>query len=217
MSGNKAVVKKGRCLNIGNCNKANTKEIIEVNIGEDFICPECGGELVEVKPKKSVLPYIVGGVVVVALVVVGLMFGLKGGESPVEDPGEEPEMGISSGSVDSLDVDTSNVAVEASGEDAIKPETEKAGKTSPSSPRMGTLNFDYGTYVGSISGGKANGLGTLTYTKRHRISTSDSQERFAEPGDYVKGDFENNEVKTVKWYGADNKLKGAIFAGSNGL
>ena len=38
--------KKGRCMNIGNCNKANTKEVIEVGLGEDFVCPECGGQLV---------------------------------------------------------------------------------------------------------------------------------------------------------------------------
>ena len=38
--------KKGRCRNLGNCPKANTKEIIEVGIGEDFVCPECGGQLV---------------------------------------------------------------------------------------------------------------------------------------------------------------------------
>lgn len=37
--------KKGRCMNIGNCSKANAKEIIEVGIGEDFICPECGGAI----------------------------------------------------------------------------------------------------------------------------------------------------------------------------
>lgn len=66
--------KKGRCLNIGNCPKANTKEIIEVGIGEDFVCPECGGQLVEVK-ETNVLPYVIGGVVVAALVVAGIVWG----------------------------------------------------------------------------------------------------------------------------------------------
>ena len=62
-------------MNIGNCSKANAKEIIEVGIGEDFICPECGGQLVEVK-KINVLPYIIGGVVV-ALVVAELFGDLR--------------------------------------------------------------------------------------------------------------------------------------------
>ena len=46
-------VLKGQCINFGNCNNANTKEIIEINIGEDFICPECEGTLVEIPGKKT--------------------------------------------------------------------------------------------------------------------------------------------------------------------
>lgn len=79
------------------------------------------------------------------------------------------------------------------------------------------MKFEYGVYVGHIVEGKAQGAGTLTYTKRHRISATDSQGRMAEPGDYVTGDFEDNAVKTVRWYGKDKKMKGAILAGSNGL
>ena len=42
-------IKRGQCINFGICSKANSKEILEVKVGEDFICPECGGSLVEVK------------------------------------------------------------------------------------------------------------------------------------------------------------------------
>ncbi|GAE82796.1 hypothetical protein [Bacteroides reticulotermitis] len=63
MAQNNAMVRKGKCLNIGNCNKANSKEIVDVNIGEDFVCPDCGGDLVEVKAVKSSLGLIIGGIV----------------------------------------------------------------------------------------------------------------------------------------------------------
>lgn len=82
---------------------------------------------------------------------------------------------------------------------------------------QGTLDLGYASYTGSLKNGKANGLGTLTFKQSRRISQRDSKARVAEPGDYVVGTFENNEVVTVKWYGADKKLKGTILAGSNAL
>ena len=35
----------GKCINFGNCTKADNKEIIELEITEDFLCPECNSEL----------------------------------------------------------------------------------------------------------------------------------------------------------------------------
>ena len=34
----------GKCINFGNCTKADNKEIIELEITEDFLCPECNSE-----------------------------------------------------------------------------------------------------------------------------------------------------------------------------
>lgn len=186
MGNQKTLVRKGRCLNIGNynCNKANKHEIIEVNVGEDFVCPECGWELVEVKHRFPVVPIIAGGIVVVLLLV--LLVWKPWSEDLLV--GTKP-----TGTVE----DITPVGPEFTG--------------------TGTLKFEYGVYVGHIVEGKAQGAGTLTYTKRHRISATDSQGRMAEPGDYVTGDFEDNAVKTVRWYGKDKKMKGAILAGSNGL
>ena len=83
-------------MNIGNCNKANTKEVIEVGLGEDFVCPECGGQLVEVPGRGPVWPY-VAGVVGAAVVAAGIYFlpGMMSGEPVAEGPekidGETPE------------------------------------------------------------------------------------------------------------------------------
>lgn len=46
-------VRYGQCNNIGNCPKANAKEIIEIPLGEDFVCPNGCGPLTEVSPDDS--------------------------------------------------------------------------------------------------------------------------------------------------------------------
>ena len=70
MATNNLSVKKGQCINFGNCSKANAREVIEVNLGDDFICPECEGGLIEKPPKDSFPPalkkiLIIAGILVV--------------------------------------------------------------------------------------------------------------------------------------------------------
>lgn len=203
--------KKGRCLNIGNCPKANTKEIIEVGIGEDFVCPECGGQLVEVK-ETNVLPYVIGGVVVAALVVAGIVWGpqainsFKTEEKTVVEPDtvEQVTEAAPEQKVDETTVEYKDIPVETTPVVSVQ-------------NGQGTIDFGYAKYEGSISNGKANGLGKLTYTQSRRISKRDTRNRVAVPGDYIEGSFEDNEPVTVKWYGSDKKLKGAVMIGSNGL
>lgn len=67
MANNIPGMRKGYCINIGNCDKANTKEEITIGIGEEFVCPDCGGTLAEIKKKP--IPIWIWGVV--ALVVLG--------------------------------------------------------------------------------------------------------------------------------------------------
>ena len=206
--------KKGRCLNIGNCPKANTKEIIEVGIGEDFVCPECGVQLVEVK-ETNVLPYVIGGVVVAALVVAGIVWGpqainsFKTEEKTVVEPDtveqvEQVTEAAPEQKVDETTVEYKDIPVETTPVVSVQ-------------NGQGTIDFGYAKYEGSISNGKANGLGKLTYTQSRRISKRDTRNRVAVPGDYIEGSFEDNEPVTVKWYGSDKKLKGAVMIGSNGL
>ena len=63
-------IRTGQCMNIGNCPKANSRETIEINIGEEFICPECRGNLREIKKKP--FPW---WIVIAAVVVAGLGTG----------------------------------------------------------------------------------------------------------------------------------------------
>ena len=46
------IVRKGKCINFGNCAKADNHEIIELSFTEDFVCPECNSDLQEIKTKK---------------------------------------------------------------------------------------------------------------------------------------------------------------------
>ena len=47
----------GKCSNIGNCDNADNKKVIEIFDGQDFICPEpeCQQELIETFIKKKVI------------------------------------------------------------------------------------------------------------------------------------------------------------------
>lgn len=205
-------------MNIGNCNKANTKEVIEVGLGEDFICPECKGQLVEVPGRGPVWPY-VAGVVGAAVVAAGIYFlpGMMSGEPVAEGP-EKIDDGTTVEVVDGVNPEEGTETAGAE-ETTVDYNDVPAPKTPVASVQdgQGTIDFGYAKYEGSISGGKANGLGTLTYTQSRRISKRDTKDRVAAPGDYIEGSFKDNEPVTVKWYGADKKLKGAVMIGSNGL
>ena len=80
-------IKKGICLNVGNCDKANTKENITVQIGEDFICPDCGGELVEIKEPPfppTWLKLVVGGIIVAGIAIAAYFLIFAGKDNPTE-------------------------------------------------------------------------------------------------------------------------------------
>lgn len=123
-------VKYGRCNNIGNCSKANAKEIIEIPLGEDFVCPECGGALSEVvgDPGTKSKMVIIGVAAVVVLGGIGLYLGLSGGGTtakPVEmeqtDPVTPSDDSAEGKEVVEQEAEPSVVAVEA----IVIKETEK--------------------------------------------------------------------------------------------
>lgn len=74
METNNVLVKKGRCINFGNCKIADTKEIVEVNLGDEFMCPECGGMLVEVKRKPKRILLLISGGIFLILLILGSIF-----------------------------------------------------------------------------------------------------------------------------------------------
>ena len=82
-------VQKGRCINFGNCSKANDHEEIEINLGDDFICPECNEDLMVPPPNVGFSPsikwiMIIAGILVVlfAIVYFGYTYFADGEQSP---------------------------------------------------------------------------------------------------------------------------------------
>ncbi len=57
-----------------------------------------------------------------------------------------------------------------------------------------TLTFTYGRYSGDIANGKANGRGKMVYTKRTLISKFDINKKYAEPGQFIIGNWYSNEL-----------------------
>jgi len=66
--------RKGKCINFGNdCPIADHKQVVELTVTEDFVCPECGSNLIEeVKPK----PFPVIPIIIAAVLLVGIGFGV---------------------------------------------------------------------------------------------------------------------------------------------
>lgn len=218
-------VKRGQCINFGNCSKANSKEIIEVKVGEDFVCPQCGGSLVEVKTET--FPWwIVVVAAAVLLLVGGGYYGYRAGwfdaclnKTKVTDTskGKDP---VNTGKEDPQEPET--------------PESETGGTTNPQPAEFsmsealvkghviddgdgkGTISTDNGKYEGDLKDGKASGNGTFRFFKSCLISAKDPQKRMAQTGDYVSGQFQNNQLVQGKWFDKDGNQKGALIIGQTG-
>ncbi len=203
------MTRKGSCINFGNCSKADLKETIEIGVTEDFLCPECDSELTEVAGKSKggkKKPLIIGGAVLALLLAGGgLIFALSGDESEdidyaalaeveqLQPVAEEPEATV--------------VETPAPAPATPEPEAKPAPKSNSG------LELGYATYKGDLKDGKANGMGTMYYNERHLISARDRQERYAEAGDYIVGEFYDGELVQGKLFGEDNVQKQTLILG----
>lgn len=219
MAQNNAMVKKGRCLNFGNCNKANTKEIIDINVGEDFVCPECEGELVEVKVKETPWALIVGGVVAVLVIAVGAFFFFNQ-DGKAETPGGGAGGDITvvdSVSVDTLTQSSTDMDTEQITEvEVVQPVGTEPTET-PKEPTAGgivTKDLGYAVWTGKVKNGKPHDVqGTLTFKTSHIIDSRDDKGRTAGPGDKVIGTFEDGHLTQGKWYKSDGNVESIVLGG----
>ncbi|WP_147377181.1 hypothetical protein [Mangrovibacterium diazotrophicum] len=205
------MTRKGSCINFGNCSKADLKETIELGVTEDFVCPECDSELTEMVGKskggKKKMPLIIGGVaLVLVLAGGGLIYALSGDET---DEFEDLAALASTEQVQQVE-ETPPVAVAE--ESAPVPEASK--QVAPSAPvNNSSLDLGFGTYKGELKDGKANGMGTMYYSERHLISKRDRQERYAEAGDYIVGEFYGGELVQGKLFDSENVQKQTLILG----
>lgn len=168
-------IKYGRCNNIGNCPKANSKEIIEVPLGEDFVCPnpDCGSTLSEVTGgdgggKKKL--FIALAIVLVLGGGIGLYFTVIKDKEPTE------------------------VNVPASGgteteTEVTETETDKTDptKVTPANqqPVNNGISIGWASYKGETYGGKPDGKGILTVTKSYSIDLKDGNKLSVNLGDKI--------------------------------
>jgi hypothetical protein len=275
--------RRGKCINFGNCTKADRKEIIDLDFTEDFVCPECNGDLIEEKappgpPVKLILiiaatVLVLGGgaaaffllkkPAVKEIVLSASQLDLKVDEThtltytvvPENAPAENfvwsssnrniatVSKGVvtakSAGEVQ-ITVSTPDRKISAQcavtvSEQQTPPPPGEDGKGKDGDPGenvasalnkghvedngsgSGTISTPSGKYTGDIKDGKANGNGVFQFFINCRISRHDDNERVAESGDYIVGQFENNEVIQVKWLDKDKNQKGVIIIGSLGI
>ena len=173
------------------------------------------------KPNKNLLFYILGALVLVALLVWLLILRPKPGPTP--EPGKK---------VDSLLVDTTARVPDVRKDTVVTPtpqgnqgntkkdETKQGDTkntdtktTEPKKEEVKNVNAD--TFTGTIKNGYPDGYGTYTFKTSRRIDMHDPEKRVAQKGDYIVGDWNNGHLNYGEWYGANGVKKAFIELGDN--
>lgn len=198
----------GKCLN-DECENCKSKKVIEVPIRKDFVCPDCGKELHECPPPKKksngMLIGIIAAVAVIAIAVV-CYFGFSGSDDSYID--EE----LSATEQTTPAVEEAEAMVEEVEQAVEEPKPAEPQAAVPSSSRSKDLG--YATWKGGLKNGQPHDEnGTMTFKQSHRIDSRDTQERVAEPGDYIIGEYFDGKLVQGVWYDKDNTVKGSIIIG----
>lgn len=227
-------MKYGMCLN-DECQKCKTKEIIQIPMRRDFVCPDCGKELRECPPPKKKSNLIIIAVVIIlfilACIICGIMYSGSEDEKTINHDTIPADTTIAVPVVsDSLETrsDTLVSTTESSDKQisgskviettvtskvtTIRSNTTSRSKSTGNSGRS-TLNLSYGKYVGEVKNGYPHGMGRLTYTKTRQINRHDQKARQASVGDYVIGEFVNGFFVQGKHYNSEGELLGSIIVG----
>lgn len=192
------IIQEGRCMNFGECEKANAKEIIEVNIGEEFICPTCQKPLLKVQKKSNKLPIlIIAGVILLGGGIAGFML-LPTTTTP-DNNGTETEVVTQDDSSDKNNDTEETVTVEVSPQPTT-PETTTAQKEG--------LDLGYAIWTGTAKNGKPDGSnGRMVFKERHQIDSRDEKKRFAEAGEYIVGEYINGQLIQGQWHKKDGNVE----------
>lgn len=184
----------GICLN-EKCDECKSKRVQQISVRKDFVCEACGKNLMECPPPPPPVRWklIVGGVAtvaVIAMIVIGMNWkSCSRGQTPPVDTVDIPKDTVKGG-----DTLTGRIADPFS--------TPKAGKELPIVMNgYGTIHLGYGIYTGQIKNGKPHGQGTIKYTQRHKIVSS--QDFVANPGDEFEGDFRDGRISSIGYWKHD--------------
>ncbi len=176
--------KTGICINIGgNCPKAKNRELQTADV-TNFKCAHCGGELREKTIGTGTNTKMIAAIASAVLVLGGIGGGLYK-YFHKSSPGVKVETTV------------------------VKTEEEAPKSTNlPSKPTNGT-DLGYAVWTGQVD---ENGLpndtnGRMYFNERHRISPNDDQERYAEAGESIIGEYVNGKLVQGKWYKKDGNVE----------
>ena len=232
MNDNKKV-RKGICRNYGECDKAVPGEIIEVEAGQPFTCPECNEPLTEVDDdgniirsqttggpgggnnKTKIILCIIGAAIIAVIIVILCLMRRTPSEQPqsgptptdtISEPKQEP--------IDSTEVSIGKP--QTTKEDESQKVKDSNSNTSvPVTPKSTTNKLSYGTWKGSMKNGKPHGQGTMTYSIEKLIDARDSKGRVAQPNEYIIGEWDNGNLVQGRWFKNDGS-KEVIIIGKAG-
>lgn len=207
----------GRCLN-EECENCKSKKVLEIPTRKDFVCPDCGKELLECAPPKKKSNGMLIGIIAGAIVVLGAIsaYLVFSGNDTIED-----EISVSTQEIieeqeqtvvveDILPTETVQ-EIEAEVEESMPVDTKPLA---PSQTSSRNKDLGYATWKGALKNGQPNDEnGTMTYKESHRIDTRDPQARVAEPGDYIIGEYVDGKLVQGVWYDKANTVKGSIIIG----
>lgn len=211
---------KGICKNIENCDKAENKEIQDIEKSAAFVCEECGKPLVPAFPTggdgggggSRLWLWVVIAVVVLAGGGAGYYFYSSGDTEPItvltEDETVTTEEPVSEPPTAEPEAVDATVTLQS---------CLNEGTLIDNNNGTGSISTPYGKYEGDLKNGKANGNGTFQFFKTCRISKRDNQERSGETGDYLVGQFADNEVISAKWLDKEKEQKGTVIIGQSGV
>ena len=86
-------------------------------------------------------------------------------------------------------------------------------ETKPAAKATSNPNMD--SFTGNVVNGYPDGFGTYTFKTRRRIDMHDAEERYAEAGDYIKGDWKEGHLNYGEWHSADGTKKAFIRLGDH--
>ena len=190
----------GLCLN-DDCPKCKAKEVQQISVRKEFVCEECGSELRECPPpkKKNFKPLIIALILLLICGGVVCFVVLKPKKEKKVEP-QQPKVEIPI---------VEQPMVEPQGEE--EPVVEEP-KQEPKKATSGN-SLSYGNWTGEWKNGKPHGTGTMTYTKSTLIDKRDPQQRTADKGDYIVGEFYDGKLVQGRWFDKQNNLKGSIMIG----
>ena len=214
---------KGICTNL-DCqnNYTDTKVVIDIPDGEDFICPKCGKRLVEYNKAvpwyvRNRLWIIVAALVVIVGIALLLIIRPGTGIEPVTLPEDTLFVQPTPPVVDGATPDTL-ITESLPGDDTvlinIKPDPDTVYQIEDVEPVVITnvIEYPFGKYVGDIKFNDKlqkdipEGSGRMYYYRKTEIAKHHVQTKyFAENGDYLDGTWANGDIVAGWLYKKDGE------------